>query len=530
MRDLLKLLSVALTSMLMVCSANAEDEKPVAAPVQPDYSKMVFTPEVFTRETGVTFADVPKPYASVTRHKTRIKGRKLAYTAEAAGTYITNFANEPIANIFSFSYLLDGGDKARPVLFVFNGGPGSSSVWLHMGAIGPKRVVLDNEVNPTNTPPFGVRDNPISVLDVADLVFIDPVGTGFSQAVGKATNQDFAGIDADAEAIARFIELWLTRHGRWNSPKYILGESYGSVRAAVLPRTLLGGPTYTGVMRGITLDGVIMLGTTLNMGMESAAKGDAPDPSAGLYLPSLAATAWYHDKVDRKGMSVAEFHEEVRQFAEGEYAQTVYELQKQTLGEGSPVALSKKLESYTAIPATEWRKNGLQFSSRAYLKTLLAEEGLEAGAYDSRYTLPLAASGGEPVADDPAMGRYVPGFMAAFHDMVTSDLKVDLQVPYYAINWATMGLKWNFERTGVEWPGNFADELAVSMRRTPKMRVMVASGYYDMVTTAAAAMYQVRSALPMDRVDIYNYASGHMLYLGDTAEAFTDDLRGFLAE
>ncbi len=193
-----------------------------------------------------------------------IRGKVVRYKTEAGETHLTDSAGRPVGSLFSFSYLKEGPIlPARPVMFVFNGGPGSSSLWLHVGAVGPERIVLDQEINPSNTPPFGLANNPYSPLDVADLVFIDPIGTGFSQAIGSGENQDFYGVDEDANSIAQFIELWLSRHHRWTAPKYLMGESYGSIRATVLTRALLGGPLYTGVMRGITLHGVILLGTII---------------------------------------------------------------------------------------------------------------------------------------------------------------------------------------------------------------------------------------------------------------------------
>jgi carboxypeptidase C (cathepsin A) len=186
---------------------------------------------------------LPAPKRFVSHHAVTVGGQKIAYTALAAETYLYNRASEPIGSIFSFSYLKEGpADPNRPVLFVFNGGPGSSSLWLHMGVIGPRRVMLDHEVNPSNTPPFGVADNPYSLIDVADLVFIDPVGTGWSKVIGKGAAADFWGVDEDADTVSQFIELWLTEHHRWNAPKFIMGESYGSTRAAILPRALMGGP------------------------------------------------------------------------------------------------------------------------------------------------------------------------------------------------------------------------------------------------------------------------------------------------
>ena len=211
-------------------------------------------------ERRLTIADLPAPRRFVTRHETTIRGQRLRYTATAGETYITSLFGEPTASIFSFAYVKDGPrDPNRPVLFVFNGGPGSASVWLHMGVVGPGAWYWTRRSIPATRRPSGSQDNPYSPLDVADLVFIDPVGTGFSHAVGNARNADFFGVDEDADSVARFIELWLTENGRWNSPKYLMGESYGATRAAILPRALIGGPFYTGVMRGITVNGIVLV-------------------------------------------------------------------------------------------------------------------------------------------------------------------------------------------------------------------------------------------------------------------------------
>lgn len=508
---------------ILIAAAIAQ---PVAAQTMPPTA-----PAVVTRvsDKPVRLADLPPPRRFVTTHRTSIGGKAIDYQAIAGETYITNLTGEPIASIFAFSYIAKGNDPARPVMFVFNGGPGSSSVWLHMGAVGPRRLVLDAEVNPTSVPPFGVRDNPFSVLDVADLVFIDPVGTGFSHAVGTAKDSDFYGVDADADAVARFIEAWLSEHGRWNSPKYLMGESYGSVRAAVLPRALLGGPFYGGTMRGITIDGVIMLGLSL----EARRSGGAPAPGAParepLLLPAMAATAWYHQRVNRAGQTAAQFHDAAARFAAEEYAPALIALDGGTLGAADKARIAQRLAGFTGLSAKVWEDAGLRMGHLPFLKALLADQGLEAGAYDSRYTLPLAGSLGDPVADDPAMGRYVPGFVGAFHDMLHRDLKVTMPLPYSSITWVTLNPVWNWDRVGIPPAPGFGAELAAAMRRNPRLRVMAASGLYDLVTTAAAGEAQIRQAgLPTDRTTLHNYESGHMLYLGDTAPQFANDVRAFI--
>jgi carboxypeptidase C (cathepsin A) len=487
-------------------------------------------PSVVTRASKASLADLPPPRRFVTHHQTIVRGKPVRYTATAGETYITNLHGDPIASFFSFAYVKDGPrDKSRPVLFAFNGGPGSASLWLHLGVVGPRRLVLDQEVNPSPTPPFGLQDNPYSLLDVADLVFIDPVGTGYSRAVGDAANADFFGVDEDADSVARFIEAWITENGRWNSPKYVMGESYGSVRAAILPRALIGGPLYTGVMRGITVDGVILLGITLAGPNPPPPPRDAPDPRLGLSLPSMAATAWYHGKISREGRTLPGLFAEVTRFAATDYPEALFRLGAGTLAEGDKQAMAARLAGYSGVPADAWLKADLRLPSQAFLRTVIADRGLEAGNYDSRYTLPLAPTLGDPVADDPAMGRYVPGFVAAFNDMIRDELGVRMPMPYSAITWVELNFAWRWNRLGPQQPKNYAEELAVAMRRNPNLRVLAASGYYDMVTTAASAESQLRRAgIPADRLTIRNYESGHMLYLGDTAKAFADDVRGLI--
>lgn len=462
----------------------------------------------------------------VTRHQTQIRGQHIAYTATAGETLLRNGRGQPTAALFSFAYVKDDAPADRPVIFVFNGGPGSSSLWLHMGVVGPRRVQLDREVNPSNVPPFGVVDNPDSLLDVADLVFIDPIGTGFSRIVGVGEPEDFYGVDQDAESVAQFIELWLSANGRWNAPKYLMGESYGSARAALLPRALMGGPTtYSGVMRGITVNGIILLGSSLN----GQGAGPGPARAAALNLPAMAATAWSHGRIERGGRSLADFDAEVSAFATGDYLNAVEKAATGALSQAERAAVVARLIRYTGVPAEAWPET-LVLSTRAFSQLLLADQGLAVGLYDGRYTLPLAGDGGEPVADDPAMGRYVPGFVSAFHQMLAKDLKVRMDRPYGAIVWRNLLFGWNWKRTGVPEGQSFAADLATAMRRNGDLRVLVASGYFDLVTTPAAAKDALRQAgVPADRTTIRDYESGHMLYLGDTAAAFSDDVRALIA-
>jgi len=478
---------------------------------------------------GVTHSpeEPPAPRQFVTRHRTRIAGKELAYKAIAGDTHLTNLAGDWVGDLFSFTYLLDDStQRNRPVLFVFNGGPGSSSVWLHLGIMGPRRVVLTPTINPSVVPPFRLEDNPDCPLDVADVVFIDPIGTGYSHLAGKGKPTDFFGVDADANMTAQFIERWLTQHGRWNSPKFIMGESYGSMRAAVLPGALMGGPTTAaGIMRGITVNGVILLGTTLtgHNGPSSAAEHTRQE---ALKLPSMAATAWYHRPAARTTQTLAALHDEVAQFAQQDYLPALLKADKGQLPPAERQRLLRRLTQYTGLPATAFDAK-LRLSPQAFARHLLAKEKLALGMYDSRYTLPTQNAGTDPVADDPAMGQYVPGFIAAFHDYLPS-LGVRLEQPYGAIVWQGLNTGWNWERPQAT-SQNTAVDLANAMRNNSKLRLLVAAGYYDLVTTAAAARHEMEQAHPpADRVTYRTYASGHMLYLGDTAEAFAQDVRALI--
>jgi carboxypeptidase C (cathepsin A) len=524
----MKFISLLAAATLAASPALAQST-PQTAPAPPANSGAFSIP--MSRPTAPGPVEpLPAPKRFVSHHSVTVGGQKIAYTAIAGETYLFNRAAEPIGSIFSFSYLKDSPvDPNRPVLFVFNGGPGSSSLWLHMGVIGPRRVVLDHEVNPSNTPPFGVADNPYSLIDVADLVFIDPVGTGWSRVIGKGANADFWGVDEDADTVSQFIELWLTEHRRWNAPKFIMGESYGSVRAAVLPRALMGGPLYMGVMRGITVNGVILLGTTLGAHDGGEAGEDAQLRQA-LSLPAMADTAWYHNRIERKGRSIEAFHQEVLAFAKGDYAEALRAAKAGTLSAADRTQMVARLAGYTGLPASAFEKN-LRVQDGEFERRLLADKGLQIGAYDGRYTLPLANSGNDPVGDDPAMGRYVPGFVAAFHQMLSDDLQVQMDRPYGAIVWKDLLPSWNWDRKAVPPGQSFATDLAVAMRRNEKLRVMVASGYYDLTTHSAPAEASVQQAkLPADRLMLRRYESGHMLYLGDTAQAFANDVRTLIRQ
>ena len=462
----------------------------------------------------VTHRDPIPPRRFVTKHEGVFAGRKIKYTAIAADTVIRNATEEPLGSIFSFSYLMDdaGPASGRPVLFIWNGGPGSSSIWLHMGILGPRRVDLP-EINGRQTPPFGPVDNPDGALAAADLVFIDPIGTGFSRYYGQGTPDDFYGVMEDAEAIMQFIERWLNTYARWDSPKFILGESYGTWRACVVAKRLMGG-VYDGVLRGISLNGVILVGG--NGGLAEPRDEDR-------YLvnfSSLAATAWYHNRVDRAGRTLEQFAAEADRFAA---AELIPALKKgDALSPAEKARLAKIASGFIGLPESDILAKNLRIENREFLRLLLADQGLEMGNYDSRYTLPLRGSAGDPVADDPAMGQYAPPFIGAFNTYIRTELGVDIDEGYVAIAFRDVNFGWKYNG------GDTGAALATAMRRNPGLHLMSAQGWFDLGVVGSAEFGLARRGLPAERVMSKHYASGHMCYVGEAGKIMAADLREFI--
>jgi len=463
---------------------------------------------------------LPNTRSFVTTHAGTFGGTAVTYTATAADTLLTDAHGAPTAAIFAFTYLRQGvkDTSSRPVLFIFNGGPGSASLWIHMGAVGPRRIAPDDPAHPKTVGPFHILDNPLSPLDVADLVFIDPVGTGFSHAVGSGKPDDFYGVEVDAKATADFIGKWLTQHHRWMSPKYVLGESYGTTRAAVLATTLQGGPFKGGDLPGVSLNGVMLLGVALG--------SPGQDAFTQLLLPSLAATAWYQNKVDKGGRTLEAFLNEVMQFAATDYGAALFAGSR--LPEAQRNVIAARLSSYTGLSADFILKHHLRLDNNQFVGELLHERNLDVGKYDGRYTMPHVGSGADPVADDAAMTQYTPAYIAAFNEYIENELAVTLSDRYEVIAFRAVNAHWNWEGSASDLRSN---ELAAAMRRNPSSKLFVGSGYYDLVTPFADAQYTVDHAdIPPERITIKNYESGHMVYLGDApARAFAKDLREFLA-
>lgn len=466
----------------------------------------------------------PAPRHFVSTHQVTIGGHLVHYRATVAEQFVVDSTGKRLASVFTTTYertdVPKGGE--RPILFVFNGGPGSSSMWLHMGLVGPRRIDFDDPANPRAVPPFSMVDNTDSPLDVADIVLIDPPGTGFSTILADGKPTQFYASKADALATAKVIKDWIEQHGRWNAPKFLLGESYGTIRAALVARLLAGGPSETGELDGITLNGVILLGQALNL-------NQSDDMHFVTSLPTLAATACYFHRLPTPCSSSAQA-EEAGRFAKDEYLEALY--QGARLGAAERRRIAAQLSGLIGIPPEVIEAHDLRIENNEFAKLLLADQGEEVGMFDARFTLPLKASGGDPVADDPAMGQYSAGFVAAFNEYLDEDLGVRLDRPYKAISFSEVEGQWDYgDGPGVPLNKNFAPDMAIAMRRNPALRLMVGAGLYDLVTTIGDADYTLSHAgIPLDRVQLHTYPSGHMAYLGKEArESLASDIRAFVA-
>lgn len=475
---------------------------------------------------------VMAPVEFVSHHSMILGGRPVKFTVTAGETQLLNDNGLPIGALFSYSYIKDAKGSTRPVIFITCGGPGSSSDSLHLalGAwrLDPLRTTNVDGQQPFSTPPFPLVENPHSPLDVADLVFIDPIGTGYSRPIGQGTTADFWGVDEDSDMLAQFIELWLHKYNRWDSPKFFAGESYGGTRAALLALALAGGANFQGYDRGISLNGVISLSN--NLGMPGIGNnGVGTTKYLAFQLPSYAAAAWYHNSIDRKNRSLEAFYAEVTQFAGSDY---LVALEKDKDGNLAPEERARtiaKLVEFTGVRAELWQKQ-LTMTGAEFAKELLAARGLDVSAYDARFTMPADARAVDMSADDPLLARLF-NLYAMGYRKLEGLLGIAIDRPHPIVRLRDLATRWNYRHKtpimGEPLAGSSADELAVAMRRNDRMYLMVATGYFDLLMTPALADYATSFArIPRERLVIKRYASGHQPYFDSTA--FADDVRAFV--
>lgn len=447
--------------------------------------------------------------SSVTRHTVKIGSETVAYRAVAGFLIVKNAEEKPAAQFGYTAYLREGIDDPaeRPLLFAFNGGPGSSSIWLHLGVLGPRRVeVADADFT---APPFQLIDNEYSILDVADVVMMDPVGTGYSRPVGEATNEDFWGVDQDIDSVSRFIKTYVSENNRWSSPKILLGESYGGMRA--------GGVSLALLPHGIALNGVVLVSPY--MSWDSGSDGIGIDLPHVLYLPTLAATAWYHGVIDPRPDDVAAFIEQVKAFAYDEYAPALLKGSRLTPTERQ--AVLTRLAQYTGVDKEYWDRANLRVAHGQFLKELLRDRRQTTGRIDSRYLGPMFDRLGGETVYDPMFNAIGPTFTAAFLDYYHNELEFGRDMEYRVSGGFWSRWDWSHAQPGTDGfklpHPNTSVDLAVAMGLNPHMKVLVQQGYYDLATPQVATEYAIDhmdlSPEQRQRITLNYYEAGHMMYL-----------------
>jgi carboxypeptidase C (cathepsin A) len=416
---------------------------------------------------------------------------------------------DPTAQMFYVAYFKkDAKAEDRPITFFYNGGPGSASVWLHMGSLGPKHVVTDTDVH-MPAAPYKLVDNANSLLDVSDVVFIDMPGTGFGRLLGKNPEKAFWGIDEDANAFARFIQRFITKYNRWNSPKYLFGESYGTTRSAVLADILENNES-------IDLNGVILLSQIFNFttDIDMPAGNPGVDLPYVLALPTYAATAWYHKKLPEQPPALEPFLKEVEDFTTGPYAHAL--AQGTDLGADEKQSVAEKLHQYTGLPVAYILKADLRVSGGEFEKTLQDDSDTTTGRLDTRFSGPTIDPLSEKADYDPQSASISSAYVSLFNDYVRRDLKYGAGQTYLAQ--ALFGTtEWNFKHKDNFESVNVAPDLAEAIKINPRLKVMVNGGYYDLATPFFAALYEEKH-LPIPKslagnIEYDWYESGHMVYV-----------------
>ena len=457
--------------------------------------------------------DEPQDRLSITQHSITIDQKEIHYTV-TAGTIVLkeeqekgskSYGEKAKASVFFVAYTLDNtGDTAkRPITFSFNGGPGSSSVWLHLGVLGPRCVETDQQGNLLQ-PPYRLIENQYSVLDQTDLVFIDPISTGFSRVVQGEEAKQFHGFKKDIESIGDFIRLYTTRYQRWTSPKFLIGESYGTTRAAGLSG-------YLQERHGLYLNGIMLISSVLDFQTIRFMNGN--DLPYILYLPSFTATAWYHNLLDAELQ--VDFHQtlkEVEAFAVGEY--TLALMKGKDLPEDERQEITRKLVRYTGLPIDYIERADLRVSIMRFCKELLRAQGKTVGRFDSRFTGLDRDSVGERFEYDPSYTNILGPYTATLNDYLRSQLKFESDLAYEILTDRVH--PWNYDTHQNQYV-NVTDTLRKAMTTNPYLKVFVASGYYDLATPYMATQYTFNH-LGLDKslqqnVSMSFYEAGHMMYV-----------------
>lgn len=466
-------------------------------------------------------APQPQEKNSVTQHTLALNGATLHYTATAGNLLLRDAENKPNGSMFYVAYTLDGASaSSRPVTFLYNGGPGSSSVWLHMGSFGPMRI---ETASPQATPPapYHLVPNAYSLLDKTDLVFVDAMGTGFSHPVGNGKLADFLGVDQDVRAFNQFIARYITVNERWNSPKYLIGESYGTTRSAAL--------SYSLQKSGISLNGVVLISSILNFN----------DRASGLderfinNLPSYAAIAWYHDKLPNKPADLSAFLQQVRSYARGPYAEALSK--GDTLGPDQENEVAEKVSGMTGLSVTYLKQSNLRVMPSLFRKELLRGDRRTLGRYDARFEGIDQNAVGDSPSYDPSDTGITGAFVAAFENYLATGLNFTSDIAYKPTAYGP-GFHWDMKHKAPDGDKqdspDVALDLAAAMRQNPHLKLFSANGYFDLATPFFETEYDI-SHMQLEpslqkNVRFGYYPSGHMIYLNvDALKQLKSDLAQF---
>ncbi len=466
----------------------------------------------------------PYPPDSKTSGSVTIEGHKVSYHAIAGVIpLVGRNRRDTTAKMFYVAYLKDGVSDLshRPITFLYNGGPGSSTLWLHMGSFGPKRVATEGTKHLPG-PPYKLENNQYSLLDASDLVFIDMPGTGFGRIV-KGQESNYWGVDQDGRAFAQFIQRFITKYGRWNSPKFVFGESYGTLRSAILASDLQG--------KSIDLNGVILLSQILNYG--NSVDGPSRDPGNNkpyeLALPTYAATAWFHHKLPQEHSDLKAFLKEVEHFALTDYALALNQgarLDKATFNE-----IANKLHQYTGLSVDYLKKANLRVDGGEFEQQLQLEDGLRTGRLDTRFSGPTMNPLAQSSYSDPQSDAISGAYVALLNMYMRKTLKYGKHMTYRPSVYGRS--RWDMDHRGSRGTVNVMNDLARAMKKNPTLQVMLNAGYYDLATPYFEGVYELTHlhipASLQKNIHFAFYESGHMVYVNlPSLKKLHDNVKQFI--
>ena len=544
-----------LTSLVLLAATLSAQKPDPKSPATPKDEKVVVTGTPATPPPAISAA----PPDSITHGTVTVAGQPIAYRA-VAGTLTVGATDQQdallgldgkmmadtgektpdkdkpeeapaTARIFYAAYFKEGApSETRPVTFLYNGGPGSATMWLHMGSFGPRRVVTTDTQHDAGAP-YKLVDNDASLLDVSDLVFIDAPGTGFSRILGKDKEKAFWGIDQDAHAFDRFIRRFLTKYNRWNSPKFLFGESYGTPRSAVLAAAL----------QNVDLNGIVLLSAILSFdnSVDGPKWNAGVDQSYALALPTYAASAFYHHKLPTQPAALEPFLAEVERFALGDYMAAL--LQGSDLPAPQRQAIAEKLHTYTGLPLAYILKDNLRVTGGQFSKNLQDAEGMTTGRLDTRYKGPDFNPMSEEAEYDPQDIAISAAYTTAINQYLRADLHFGENLTYKPGAYTDPNFTWDLRHQSPGGPPaqyqeggtNVMQDLALSMKANPKMKILLAGGYFDLATPFFEGMYEMHH-LPMPlalqaNISYRYYQSGHMVYVNEQVlHQFHDDVATFI--